>query len=292
MANVLVTGATGLLGTSLIPYLRSRQHRVIGVGNSRDCDLNLDLTSPEQIMLNLCNCKPDVIVNLAALTNVDECEANPQLAYLLNVKIVENLRAWVYQFSSPCHFIQISTDQLYDGAGPHTEAEKTIHNYYSMSKLAGELAALTMPSTILRTNFVGRSACASRSSFTDWLHKALLHQNHVNVFSDVLFSPLSISTLCASIDQCITHRPHGIFNLGSRNGMSKAEFAMQFAMAVKLPTDNLKVAKLSQASLLAKRPLDMRMDSSLYESELCLQLPSLLNEIQAVSKDYASFTAS
>lgn len=287
MANVLVTGATGLLGCSLVPLLQERGHKVIRMGHAHASDLNIDLTSYEQTARALDDAKPDVIINLAALTNVDRCETQPQEAYLLNVKTVENLCAWMRTGAQARHLIQISTDQVYDGLGPHGEEELTIRNHYAMSKLASEFIARTAPCTILRTNFVGRSQCEWRTSLTDWLYDALLAATSVNVFEHVMFSPLAISTLCDCIERCIVERPLGVFNLGSRNGMSKADFAFSFATALDLEATNLKRVNASSIDkVVANRPIDMRMNTERFEDRMGLKLPQLIDEIQLISHDY------
>jgi dTDP-4-dehydrorhamnose reductase len=287
MAIVLVTGATGLLGSSLVPWLKERDHQVIPMGYSNASDLNIDLTSYAQTARALDDAKPDVIINLAASTNVDLCETHPQDAYLLNVKTVENLCNWIEAADQACHLIQISTDQVYDGPGPHAEDELTICNLYAMSKLAGEFISGTVPSTILRTNFVGRSKCGSRASFTDWLHDNLLGETSVNVFEDVMFSPLAISTLCDCIERCMVEKPLGVYNLGSRDGMSKADFAFAFAAVLGLPENNLfRIDVGSVDKLVAYRPTDMRMNSERFESRMGLELPRLIEEIELIAHDY------
>jgi len=287
MAKVLVTGATGLLGCSLVPLLQERGHQVIRMGHSHASDLNIDLTSYEQTARALDDAKPDAIINLTALTNVDRCETHPQEAYLLNVKTVENLSNWMKTAEQACHLIQVSTDQVYDGLGPHAEGELTIRNHYAISKLAGEFVAGTVPSTVLRTNFVGRSQCVGRTSLTDWLHDALLGQTSVNVFEDVMFSPLAISTLCDCIERCIVEKPLGVFNLGSQDGASKADFAFAFAAALGFKTTNLKRINASSVSaLVANRPTDMRMNSERFESRMRLKLPRLIEEVELIAHDY------
>jgi dTDP-4-dehydrorhamnose reductase len=287
MANVLVTGGTGLLGSTLVPLLLERGHHVTRLGHTHATDLNANLASYEQTASALDQARPEVIINLAALTNVDRCETHPQEAYLLNVKPVENLCAWMQAAGQPCHLIQISSDQVYDGAGPHAEGELTIRNHYAMSKLAGEFAAGIFSSTILRTNFVGRSLREGRTSFTDWLHGALRGTVPINVFDDVMFSPLAISTLCDCIERSIVEQPLGVFNLGSRDGMSKADFAFAFAAATGLPTTNLVRGNASAvATLAARRPTDMRMQCERFEGRMGLKLPRLIDEIQVLAHDY------
>ncbi len=287
MANVLVTGATGLLGSTLVPSLGERGHKVTSLGHTRASDLRIDLTSYEQTARALDQAKPEVIINLTALTNVDRCETHPQNAYLLNVKTVENLCTWMKTLGQSCHLIQISTDQVYDGLGPHLESEITICNYYAMSKLAGEYAAGNVPSTILRTNFVGRSQCEGRASLTDWLYSVLRNSSAVNVFDDLMFSPLAISTLCTCIERCVVGRPIGVFNLGSKDGMSKADFAFAFAAATNLPTSNLvRINNSSVGTLVARRPTDMRMNCDLFEVRMGIKLPRLIEEIELIARDY------
>jgi dTDP-4-dehydrorhamnose reductase len=287
MGNVLVTGATGLLGGTLVPWLQERGHQVTSLGYTQVTDLNADLANYEQTAHVLDKIKPATIINLAALTNVDVCETSPQEAYLFNVKPVENLCLWMQAARQPCHLIQISSDQVYDGAGPHAEGELTIRNHYAMSKLAGEFAAATVPSTTLRTNFLGRSYRKGRTSFTDWLYSALRGTEPINVFYDVMFSPLFIGTLCYCIERTIVERPLGVFNLGSRGGMSKADFAFAFAVAAGLPTTNLVRGKASDvATLVARRPFDMRMRCDRFEGRMGLKLPRLIDEIQLIGRDY------
>lgn len=283
-----MTGATGLLGLKLVPFLKERSHKVTSLGFiSHIADINADLISYEQTKGALDHIRPEVIVNLTALTDVDRCESHPQEAYLLNVKPVENLCRWMRTAKVDCHLIQISSDQVYDGIGPHLENNVSIRNYYAMSKLAGEFAAGVASSTILRTNFVGRSERRGRTSLTDWLYLALKRGELINVFDNVMFSPLSMATLCDCIERSIVKRPQGVFNLGSHGGMSKADFAFAFANALGLSTANLMrndFSVLDQRA--ARRPTDMRMLSNKFEVCFGYELPLLVDEIKVVANDY------
>ena len=195
--KVLVTGAHGLLGSTLVPYLCSRGYEVVSCFRTGG-DVGADLTDAAQVSAVLGQVAPDGIVNLAAKTSVDECERRPQLAYLTKVRIVENLAKWMRESGGSCHMIQISTDQVYDGAGPHEEGDITLTNYYGFSKYAGELAVATVSSTVLRTNFFGLSHCEKRQSLTDWIFRSLSRTDgeSIQVFDDVIFSPLSSNSKC------------------------------------------------------------------------------------------------
>ncbi len=284
MAIILVTGATGLLGCTLVPRLAACGHTVIRHGFNASADVRADLRDSVQTAAMIDAARPDCIVNLAALTNVDACESDPQAAYLLNVLAVANLAG---AMQGACHLVHMSSDQVYDGPGPHAEASLTIRNTYAFSKMAGELACAGVSSTVLRTNFFGRSHCPGRNSFSDWLVGSLRAGAPITVFDDVLFAPLAIDTLAGMIEQVVRKRPQGVFNLGAADGMSKADFAFALAAALNLPTATMQRGlALAHAGLSARRPADMRTDSRLFERTMALRLPSLIDEIHSLRSDY------
>lgn len=285
--KVALCGAAGLLGSTLAPFLRSQGHEVMthsrGEGAEHHADLS-DAAAAHGLMEKLA---PDVIVNLVGLTDVDRCEREPNEAYRMNVRTVENIAAWMRKSQARCHLVHISTDQVYDSADVHTEDQAALTNYYAFSKYAGELAAVTVPSTVLRTNFFGRSECARRASLTDWLFRALRSNTAIQVFDDVLFSPLSIPALCAMIELSMRIAPVGVFNLGSHDGLSKADFAFTFAGQLGLSTAAMTRTSIEQATQLkAYRPRDMRMDSTKFERAAGTKLPRLQDEIKRVAEAY------
>lgn len=285
--RVLVTGARGMLGSDLVPHLRTCGHEVIEVSRTDAASVHADLTDAAQAGAVLDEVAPEIIVNLAALTGVDECERNPRHAYLANVRIVENMARWMSAHRD-CHLVQVSTDQVYDGPGPHAEAEVTLGNYYAFSKYAGELAAAVVPSSILRTNFVGPSRCPGRTSLSDWVVRSLQEGRVVTVFEDILFSPLSLRRLVEELERIVRKPKSGIFNLGSSNGMSKADFAFELAELLNLPVTTMRRGRSTEAKLAAYRPKDMRMDSTRYEKTYGVVLPSLAEEIRSMRCDYVN----
>lgn len=280
-------GSTGLLGSTLLPMLSTRGYDVITHSRSDDAQYLVDLTHPKNSSELFDEVQPEVIINLAGLTNVDMCEASPNKAYLANVRAVENIASWIKRAESNCHLVQISTDQVYDGSGLHEESLVTLNNYYAFSKYAGELAAINVPSTILRTNFFGCSRCTGRVSLTDWLYRSLSNSEPIQVFDDVLFNPISMATLAEMIGLVIQEKPVGVFNLGSHEGMSKADFAFSFAEELGHSTSIMRRTSTDQVAFLdAYRPKDMRMDCSKFENTLNIKLPHLKDEIKRVSRDY------
>ena len=89
--KIVVFGASGRLGCTLIPYLKSCGYNVFYDFIDESKNFRVDLCEYEDLerILDLHN--PEIIINLAAFTDVDQCEDKPILAYLVNVKIVENI---------------------------------------------------------------------------------------------------------------------------------------------------------------------------------------------------------
>lgn len=286
MAKILVTGAHGLLGTILVPRLRERGHSVVTCSR-HDSGINADLTDMSQAFRVLSSAMPDTIVNLAACTNVEQCEQDLQLAYTVNVKIVEHLARWIRTFAPQVRLVQLSTDQVYNGHGPHSEDKVTLINHYAFSKYAGELAALSVGAMVIRTNFVGASRSAARQSLSDWVVSTLRAGQDMTVFEDILFSPLSMDTLSSILSELVGCPSEGVFNLGSREGMSKADFAYTLAQSLDLSTAHMRRGSVDRQASDVRRPGDMRMDVRFFEKSFGIELPTLRREIQSIASDYA-----
>ena len=203
METILITGGTGLLGRTLVPHLRKRGHNIVTQARAGDADYLVEMSDKSNVFEMLTRIQPDVIINLVGLTSVEDCQEHTNAAYLANTRTVENLAQWIRQTGAHSHLIQISTDHVYDGIGPHPEEFVTLTNNYAFSKYAGELAAAVVPSTILRTNFIGLSKAPNRVSLTDWIFVSLKSGENIKVLDDVFFSPLSMITLSEMIHLAI-----------------------------------------------------------------------------------------
>ena len=289
--RICVVGGSGMLGSYLIPYLRGLGHRVFCFSRKcRDGDDNVlvDTNSDRSLWDALDTCQPSIILNLAALTDLDLCERDPHQAYLCNVGVVEKLSRWVSQNAS-CHLVQVSTDHNYDKEGPQSELDIKIKNYYGFSKYAGELAAMSVGASVLRTNFFGKSLCAGRHSFSDWSYNALARRDKISVYEDVFFSPLSMISLSECIKRVIYNPISGVFNLGSRKGLSKADFVYKLARVFDFEVDNVSKVLYRDQVCSTPRPFDMRMDSTRFELAYYPEgLPTLEKEINLITGEYSN----
>jgi len=287
MTCVAVIGSEGMLGKFLSPYLAQKGYKVVQIDKQLDGLNGKDMSNPEEAYNLISSFMPDIIINLAAYTDVDGCERNPNLSYLLNTKIVENITKWIEDCKPNCWLIQISTDQVYNGNGPFTEDGVNLTNYYSFSKYAGEVAASRVNSTILRTNFIGKSKEDSgRVSFSDWIVNSAQSCKVFNVYDDIMFSPITMIYLSEVIEIAALKKIKGVFNLGSKMGISKADFAFLFAEKIGLDMSNAVRGNSNLSNFKAFRPKDMRLNSEKFEKIFDIQLPDTLQVIDILAEEY------
>ncbi len=142
--KILVTGANGQLGTELQPLLEP--HDVVAI------DLpELDITDRALVLGAFHEIHPDVVINCAAMTAVDDCESKVDLAYSVNALAVRHLAEGCRAVGA--HLATVSTDYVFDGTkiGPYHEWDDTCPvSVYGRSKVAGEREA-GPGATVVRT---------------------------------------------------------------------------------------------------------------------------------------------
>lgn len=240
--------------------------------------LSCDFTNAQAVEDIVDSLQPDAIIHLIALADVDQCEREPSLAKEMNAVTVNNL---VGAMNEQAHLIYISTDQVYpDVSGPHSEGHIGPVNVYGQTKLEGEQYALQHKnSLVVRTNFFGPSLTQGRESLSDFFIKSFQERRSINLFSDHLFAPMHMETLSSFIRKMIDHQMQGIYNLGSCDGMSKANFALRLASHLDLDASRAKTISTNDLTGRARRTKDLRMDVSKVEKILG-KVPSLNQEIE------------
>ncbi|MEM9895065.1 MAG: sugar nucleotide-binding protein, partial [Bacteroidota bacterium] len=129
--KILITGANGLLGQKLVALILNHpEYELIATARGENRNAagkyvyeELDITSKEHIDQVLHRHQPDIIINTAAMTHVDQCELNPEQCQLLNVTAVQYLIEVSEQINA--FFIHLSTDFIFDGtSGPYREEDE------------------------------------------------------------------------------------------------------------------------------------------------------------------------
>ena len=278
--KILILGSSGLLGSALSNELKKIGYKIYlpkkKVINSVD--------SVETIRGLILKEGITKVINLIANTNVDNCEEFPLKAYESNVKTLEK---FIDVFAiSGIHLIHLSTDQVYFGKGPHFEDNPNPCNVYAITKYLSEYVASKVNSTILRTNFTGKSLLKNRTSFSDWIVDSIKNEKEIKLFNDIYFSPLSIKDLCKYLLIIIESKNRGLYNLGSRNAISKAEFGCELIRNLGLNLDLVKIVNSGCLNRKALRPNDMSMSVKKFEDEFRLTLPTICETNKLIFQDY------
>ncbi|GAA4780957.1 dTDP-4-dehydrorhamnose reductase [Olivibacter ginsenosidimutans] len=237
MKKLLVTGSNGLLGQKLTAaILNDDSHRFDYIASSRGVNrypiktgyvyVDLDITDHKQVKEMLKRYQPDVIINTAAMANVDACERDPEGSYQVNVAAVANLIALCED--QAIHFVNLSTDFVFDGEeGPYAENDlPNPLNVYGKHKAEAErlLQAAVCPWTIVRTILVyGIVPDLSRSNIVLWAKEALESGREIKVVKDQWRMPTLAEDLAKACLTIAERRAEGIYHISGKDLFSICE---------------------------------------------------------------------
>ncbi|MBL0738872.1 dTDP-4-dehydrorhamnose reductase [Flavobacterium sp. GN10] len=251
MKKILVTGATGQLGSelSVLAPLYTQYEWVFADRTQITLD-NLEILQSQLKVIH-----PDVIFNCGAYTAVDKAESEKDLAFKVNHLAVELIAK--YAKENNAKLIHISTDYVFDGASSialNEEAETNPINVYGESKLAGEIACLkeNPESVIIRTSWVYSKF---GNNFVKTMQRLMQERDEINVVNDQIGSPTYAADLAQAMIDIIEFPKwiSGIYNYSNEGEISWYEFAESIK---ELGGHNCKVGGISSSSYPtpAKRP--------------------------------------
>ena len=260
--KILLIGANGQLGFDVSKML-SQKHEVI------KCDKrDLDITNLTDVLEQVKQIKPDMIINSAAYTDVDSCENNVDLAYKVNALGVRNLAVAAYENRS--RILHISTDFVFDGEKkePYIEFDRPNPlSIYGKSKWAGEvmLKEICQRYYILRTAWLyGENG----RNFVKTMLRLAEEKDAVKVVDDQIGSPTYTKDLVQVIEMIIETEAYGTYHVSNDGQCSWYEFAKKiFELAGKdvqvlpITTEELaRPAKRPKYSVLKNFMLELQFD--------------------------------
>jgi dTDP-4-dehydrorhamnose reductase len=271
--RVLVIGASGMLGKVIFDYFsKFSQYTVYGLCRNKleihnDLEQNffyIDICNEKKFSECLKIIKPEIIINCAAIVNVDMCETDLQYALMLNSEAITVIARY-------CHdakFIYISTDSVFDGKkGDYTEADVVNPlNNYSISKYYGELNTIEgfKKYLIIRTNIYGFHE-NNGSSLVEWALKELKNGNKIFGFEDVYFNPVYTRQLAIVIKKLIEVDFLGIINVASQRYISKYSFLTKLAKFFQLDANLIEKQSIDSIKFKAVRAKNTTLSTNKLE---------------------------
>tara|TARA_B100000242_G_C43052894_1_gene492035 strand:- start:2380 stop:3240 length:861 start_codon:yes stop_codon:yes gene_type:complete len=283
--KILLIGAYGILGTKLNNFLKDKGHDVFRTDRTKFSINSMKFNEYiDQIKTLLKDIEPEIVINLLAATNIENCENNISDAFISNVLSLEKIIGFINQ--SGAFLIHISTDQVYSSGNKHLEDAVNPCNVYGLTKYTSELIALKTKATVLRINYVGKSSIKSKPSLTDWFINSCITKQKIFLYDDIFFNPLHSFKLCEIIEVVAYKKKLGIYNLGTVNSLSKAQFLLSIYDKLDLNNPNLKVCNYSEKISKVKRPLNMVTNVSRFQDIYDMKLPEIKDTINSVVGDY------
>ena len=265
MTKILITGANGLLGQKLVGlYEDLNDVTIIATGKGENRNLpgsytyeQMDITSKSEVDTIVTKYRPDVIINTAAMTHVDQCELDPETCWTLNVTAVENLIHAGIKTDS--FLVQLSTDFICDGEnGPYTEENlPNPLSKYAESKLESEklLKQSGIKHASVRTMLVyGIVHDMSRSNIILWVKKSLEDQKHIKVVNDQWRTPTLAEDLAKGCSLIADRRAEGVYNISGKDLLTPYDMAVATAEFFKLDASLIEEVDGSVFTQPARRP--------------------------------------
>ncbi len=277
MKGVLVLGSNGSLGSNICKELRKNKFPFYSQSRSKKNKYYCNFNNTKSFLKLLQKTKPEIIINTISNINVEKCEKNILKCFKDNI-----LTAFI--ISKICgekkiKQIYISTDHVYSDKEFSIEKNINPMNNYSHSKIIAEQFVLQNNGVVLRVNFIHKDK--KKRTFHD--HVIFKKSKKITLFKNIFFSPLHISTLAKIIVMGLRKLKKGVYNIGSKDKISKEKFILQLCKMLKLDR-NFECIDYKPSAL--KRPMDMSMNVNKITRLLKIKKYDVLTEIRKLSKEY------
>jgi len=277
--RVLVTGARGMLGGDLCRVFES-EHDVVATDVEE-----LDVRDHTLVFQTLAQEKPDIVLHLAGITDVDGCEKNPDLAYSVNALGTKNVALACQE--SHTLMVYVSTLSVFDGTKcePYTEFDRpNPQSHYSRSKYMGEL----MVKDLLGQYYVVRAGWLfgggrQDKKFVGRIIELARTRSELMVVNDKFGSPSYTKDLASAILRLIETDQYGTYHMVNTGaGCNRFQIAQKILEYAKIDTCRLIPCSSAHFPLPAPRP---RMEAS-YNYSLELMGLQLMRPWQEALREY------
>jgi dTDP-4-dehydrorhamnose reductase len=252
--KVLVTGASGQLGTDLCEVLRDSERIPL---THKDIEIS-DMDSVKQTFDKY---KPDIIVNTAAYVRVDDCEDEKDKAFQMNALGARNVAVVAQEFGAK--LVHLSTDYVFGGetelrTTPYTEFDTPVPlSIYGKSKLAGEnhVRHFCLRHIIVRASalFGVAGSSGKGGNFVETMLRLARERNELRVVNDQVFSPTYTRDLARKIDLLLDTEDYGIFHITNKGACSWYEFTVEILKLAGIETPVIPITS-DQYPQKAQRP--------------------------------------
>ena len=290
--KLLVVGAGGLLGSAMIRECLDRSISVTGTFHTDEPSFEiplekLDVRDAAAFESFLQRWDPDAVVNCAALTDVDGCESQDELAFEVNGAAPGDLAAACAEEGA--EFVHVSTDYVFDGITTTPYDESATPNpiqEYGKSKLEGErrVQDANGQNIVTRLSFVYgvRGDTDELVGFPAWARESLRAGDELPLFVDQHVSPSRAGQTARTILELLDVGAEGVFNVATRSCVTPYEFGKDMARLWGADTSLLRESEQSSVDRDADRPTNTCLDVTKVEQTLGRPQPTAEEDLEAI----------
>jgi len=264
--KIFITGATGKVGEAITKFLsketdwdlvlQTTSGETIRIYNNRTKVAKFDLAEKKLLKKIILDEKPDVIINTAAMTNVDLCEDEKKIASEINTKVVESLVGIANKINAK--LITFSTDYIFNGEkGPYSEYDLPDPiSYYGKTKLAADNFVIgnLVNYAIIRTNVVYGISSYGKNDFVRWVLESLLEKKEIKIINGQYCNPTFADDIAYGVFKIIERNLRGIYNIAGKDYLNRYEIACTIADTLNLNKNLITEVPYESLVQKAKRP--------------------------------------
>lgn len=284
--RIVLTGATGQLGSYLHDELTEAGHRVIAWSRRESSERfgvpihQVELTSEQTVQAALDEAEPNLIVHAAAISAADEVRNDPAKGHAVNVEGTRTLARWCRAHGR--RLLLTSTDLVFDGSRSWYREEDDPRPIlaYGRTKAEAESAVRDLPGGLVarlsllygpthsgRRSFFERALAAFRAGQPQWF------------FSDEYRTPLDYKTAARLLARLAAANVQGVIHVAGRERLSRFELMSRIASSLGIDQALVRANRMADVALAEPRPVDVSLDTS--------RLASLLPDVERPSVETA-----
>ena len=292
--RLLITGGSGLLGSKITTLAIEKGYDAYSGYNKHEAihgtPIKLDICNKQEVNKAFEKIRPQAVVHAAALTNVDKCEEDTELARKVNIEGTRNIVE-----SSEHHdafLVYVSTDYIFSGEkGMYKETDKPNPiNHYGLTKLEAEktITASTIDWCIVRPSVIyGATPAAGKINFALWVLNKLRKKEPMKIITDQWVSPTLNTNLAQMILETIEKKLTGVYHLSGATPINRHKFSTLIAERFQLDETLISPSTSREMNWLAKRPLNTSLNVEKASKKLN---NNPLNIDEALNKLYEEIT--
>ena len=279
-----ITGGSGLLGERLAT-IASNDDEIVLSHNSNPTKntIKCDITDKNEVEKVINKNKPDTIVHCAAMTDVDLCEDEIDIAYRINSYGTRNMAQAAENIGAK--IIYVSTDFVFDGDKGYYSEDDEVNplGIYAKSKYDGEVQLKKYSTNWAIARVSVLYGWHKKANFTTWVINQLRSNNSINIVTDQINSPTYADNAGEAIFEIAKQDKNGIYHTAGNDRINRFDFTQKIAEAFNLNKDLINPTTSDKFIQKAPRPRDSSLNVNKIKKELSFTMETCSESLERMA---------